>query len=265
MSDTIIAFIMGVVEGLAEFLPISSTGHLILVGHLIGFEGEKAKTFEIFIQLGAILAILILYYKRFLSLFNFKPIFQKEQKFNALHVVLGVLPAMVVGLVLHDFIKTHLFSPKVVVVGLVLGAILMIVAEKFKSTPTAETLDDLTYKQAFTIGVFQCLAVCPGFSRSGSTISGGLLARASYVAASEFSFLVALPIMVGATGLDLYKSWGSLSASDIPMFAVGFITAFLVATIAVVTFLKLLKKIGLVPFAFYRIGLAILFTIFVLM
>ena len=265
MSDTIIAFIMGIVEGLAEFLPISSTGHLILVGHLIGFEGEKAKTFEIVIQLGAILAILLLYYKRFLSLFNFKPIFQKEQKFNALHVILGVVPAAVVGFALHDFIKNTLFAPVFVVVGLVVGAILMIVAEKFRGEPTAETLDDLTYKQAFTIGLFQCLAVWPGFSRSGSTISGGLLSRASYVAASEFSFIVALPVMIGATGLDLLKSWDQLSASDIPMFAVGFITAFVVAMIAVVTFLKLLKKIGLVPFAFYRIVLAILFTVFVLL
>ncbi|MGG0241046.1 undecaprenyl-diphosphate phosphatase [Bacillus rhizoplanae] len=265
MSDTIIAFILGIIEGLAEFLPISSTGHLILAGHLLGFEGERAKTFEIVIQLGAILAIAVLYHKRLVSLFNIKPLLQKEKKFNALHVVLGVFPAVIAGLLLHDVIKTYLFQAHTVVIGLVAGAILMIFAEVKKTEATAYSLDDLTYRQALTIGLFQCLAVYPGFSRAGSTISGGLLAKANYKAASKFSFLIALPVMVGATGLDLLKSWKYLSADDIPMFAVGFITSFIVAMLAVVTFLKLLAKIGLKPFAYYRILLAIVFTTFVLL
>lgn len=264
MSDLIIAFILGIVEGLAEFLPISSTGHLILVGHLLGFEGERAKTFEIVIQLGAILAIAILYHKRLVSLCNIKPLLRKK-KFNALHVFLGVFPAVVVGLLLHDVIKTYLFQPYTVVIGLVAGAILMIFAEAKKAEATAFSLDDLTYRQALTIGLFQCLAVYPGFSRAGSTISGGLLAKVNYKAASEFSFLIAIPVMAGATGLDLLKSWKYLSVDDIPMFAVGFITSFLVAMLAVVTFLKLLEKIGLKPFAYYRILLAIVFTLFVLL
>lgn len=259
MSDIIIAFILGIVEGLAEFLPISSTGHLILVGHLLGFEGERAKTFEIVIQLGAILAIAILYHKRLVSLCNIKPLLRKEKKFNALHVFLGVFPAVVAGLLLHDIIKTCLFQPYTVVIGLVAGAILMIFAEVKKKEATAFSLDDLTYRQALTIGLFQCLAVYPGFSRAGSTISGGLLAKVNYKTASEFSFLIALPVMVGATGLDL------LSVDDIPMFAVGFITSFIVAMLAVVTFLKRLEKIGLKPFAYYRIVLAIVFTLFVLL
>lgn len=133
MSDTIIAYILGIVEGLAEFLPISSTGHLILVGRLLGFEGEKVKTFEIVIQLGAILAIAVLYHKRLVSLCNIKPLLQKEKKFNALHVFLGVLPAVVAGLLLHDVIKTYLFQPYTVVIGLVAGAILMIFAEVKKN------------------------------------------------------------------------------------------------------------------------------------
>ena len=265
MSDLIIAFILGIVEGLAEFLPISSTGHLILVGHLLGFEGERAKTFEIVIQLGAILAIAILYHKRLVSLCNIKPLLRKEKKFNALHVFLGVFPAVVVGLLLHDVIKTYLFQPYTVVIGLVAGAFLMIFAEVKKAEATAFSLDDLTYRQALTIGLFQCLAVYPGFSRAGSTISGGLLAKVNYKTASEFSFLIALPVMVGATGLDLLKSWKYLSVDDISMFAIGFITSFIVAMLAVVTFLKLLEKIGLKPFAHYRILLAILFTLFVLL
>ncbi|HDR3653163.1 TPA: undecaprenyl-diphosphate phosphatase UppP [Bacillus anthracis] len=260
MSDIITAFILGIVEGLAEFLPISSTGHLILVGHLLGFEGERAKTFEIVIQLGAILAIAILYHKRLVSLCNIKPLLRKEKKFNAFHVFLGVFPAVVAGLLLHDVIKTYLFQPYTVVIGLVAGAILMIFAEVKKQEATSYSLDDLTYRQALTIGLFQCLAVYPGFSRAGSTISGGLLAKVNYKTASEFSFLIALPVMVGAT-----KSWTYLSVDDIPMFAVGFITSFIVAMLAVVTFLKLLEKIGLKPFAYYRILLAILFTVFVLL
>lgn len=265
MNEIIAAFILGIVEGLAEFLPISSTGHLILVGHLIGFEGEKAKTFDIVIQLGAILAITVLYRKRLGSLINIKPILNKEKKFNAIHIILGVLPAIVVGLILHDFIKTYLFSPKTVVIGLILGAILMIFAEKKKDQPHTHSLDDLTYRQALTIGLFQCLAVYPGFSRAGSTISGGLLVKANYKTASDFSFLIALPVMVGATGLDLLKSWNNLSVSDIPMFVVGFITSFVVALIAVVTFIKWLNKIGLIPFAYYRFVLALAFIIFILL
>lgn len=265
MNEIIAAFILGIVEGLAEFLPISSTGHLILVGYLIGFEGEKAKTFDIVIQLGAILAITVLYRKRLGSLINIKPILNKEKKFNAIHIILGVLPAIVVGLILHDFIKTYLFSPKTVVIGLILGAILMIFAEKKKDQPHTHSLDDLTYRQALTIGLFQCLAVYPGFSRAGSTISGGLLVKANYKTASDFSFLIALPVMVGATGLDLLKSWNNLSVSDIPMFVVGFITSFVVALIAVVTFIKWLNKIGLIPFAYYRFVLALAFIIFILL
>jgi undecaprenyl-diphosphatase len=265
MNEILAAIILGIVEGLAEFLPISSTGHLILVGHLIGFEGEKAKTFDIVIQLGAILAITVLYRKRLGSLINIKPILKKEKKFNVIHILLGILPAIIAGLVLHDIIKTYLFSPKTVVIGLVLGAFLMIFAEKKKGQPTTYSIDDLTYRQALLIGFFQCLAVYPGFSRAGSTISGGLLVKASYKTASDFSFLIALPVMVGATGLDLFKSWENLSINDLPMFAVGFITSFAVAMIAVVTFIKWLNKIGLIPFAFYRFLLAIAFTVFVLL
>ncbi|WP_251551899.1 undecaprenyl-diphosphate phosphatase [Neobacillus muris] len=265
MSENIIALILGIVEGLTEFLPVSSTGHLILVGSLLGFQGQKANTFEVIIQLGSMLAILVLYWRRYLSLLNFSTIGKPEKKLDVIHIILGVIPAALVGLLLHDFIKTQLFSPKVVVGSLVAGAILMIFAEKRHPKFSAGTVDELSYKQALTIGIFQCLAVIPGFSRAGSTISGGLIAGANHKTAAEFSFLVALPIMVGATGLDFIKSLDFLHASDIPMFAIGFITAFVVAMLVAVGFLKLIEKIGLTIFAYYRIILAILFTIFVIL
>ncbi|WP_042463016.1 undecaprenyl-diphosphate phosphatase [Neobacillus dielmonensis] len=265
MSENIIALILGIVEGLTEFLPVSSTGHLILVGSLLGFHGQKANTFEVIIQLGSMLAILVLFWKRYLSLLNFSTIGKPEKRLDVIHIILGVLPAAIVGLVLHDFIKTQLFSPKVVVVSLVAGAILMIVAEKLHPKFSAGTVDELSYKQALTIGLFQCLAVIPGFSRAGSTISGGLIAGANHKTAAEFSFLVALPIMVGATGLDFIKSLDFLHSSDIPMFSIGFVTAFVVAMLVAVGFLKLIEKIGLNLFAGYRIVLAILFTVFVIL
>ncbi|MFP3728103.1 undecaprenyl-diphosphate phosphatase [Priestia filamentosa] len=263
MSDIIHALILGIIEGLTEFLPISSTGHLILAGHLLNFTGDKAKTFEVVIQLGSILAISILYRKKLLSLLNFN--FKKNTgKLNIIHIALGIIPAGIVGLLTHDFIKEYLFSPKVVVYSLIAGAILMIFAEKKKVNVTAHSLDEVTYKQALSIGLFQCLAVCPGFSRAGSTISGGLLSGVNHKASAEFSFLIALPIMIAASGLDLLDSAKFLTMSDLPLFATGFITAFVVAMIGVVTFLKILEKVKLTPFAIYRIILAILFMWIVL-
>ncbi|MCK2000696.1 undecaprenyl-diphosphate phosphatase [[Brevibacterium] frigoritolerans] len=266
MSEHIIAFILGIIEGLTEFLPVSSTGHLILAGHLLGFEGDRAKTFEVVIQLGSMLAIGVLFRKRFLSLLNPKNLVVKttEKRLNIIHIILGVLPAVIAGFALHGVIKTYLFSPEFVVVGLIAGAILLIVAEKKKTKIVATTLDELSYKQALSIGLFQCLAVWPGFSRAGSTISGGLLSGANQKTSAEFSFILALPIMIGATGLDLIKSYQYLTPNDISIFALGFVTAFVVAMIAVVSFLKLLDKVKLSIFAYYRIVLAIIFIVFIL-
>jgi undecaprenyl-diphosphatase len=268
MSEHIIAFILGIVEGLTEYLPVSSTGHLILAADLLGFKGkvgpQLASTFEVIIQLGSMLAILVLYWKRFLSLLNFRTIGKSEKRLDIVHIILGVIPAAIVGLVLHDFIKS-IFLPEVVVGTLIAGGILMIFAEKLHRPFTTHTVDELSYKQAFIIGLFQCLAVIPGFSRAGSTISGGLLARADHKTAAEFSFLVALPIMVGATGLDFIKSMHFLHASDFPLFAIGFVTAFIVAMFVAVSFLKILGKIGLSVFAYYRFAVAILFTVFVIL
>jgi undecaprenyl-diphosphatase len=266
MEQYWIAVVLGVMEGLTEFLPVSSTGHLILLGSLLDFTGEKAKTFEIFIQLGAILAITVLYRQRFLSLLRFRSKQAVGSRLTLLHILLGILPAMAGGFLLHGVIKSYLFSPHTVVIGLVLGGIFMIFAERFNKRKQGLTctLDQLSYKQALGIGIFQCLALYPGFSRSGSTISGGLLVGADYKTAAEFSFLIAVPMMVAASGYDLLQSYTYLSRGDIGFFAVGFITAFLVAMTAVVSFLKLLQKVKLTPFAMYRFMVAALFWIFIL-
>ncbi len=263
------AFILGVVEGLTEFLPVSSTGHMIIVGHWLGFEGEKAKTFEVIIQLGSILAVVVMFWRRLFGLIGIhfgKPVEHEGQTGGHLtlgHILLAMIPAVVLGLVFHDSIKS-LFQPRTVVYALVVGGLLLLAAEWLKpKTPRAVGLDDITYRQAFMIGCFQCLALWPGFSRSGSTISGGMLMGVSRYAASEFSFILAVPMMIGASGLDLYKSLSFLTVADIPMFAVGFITAFVVALVAIKTFLTLIKKISFIPFAIYRfVVAAVVYVVF---
>lgn len=253
------AFVLGVVEGITEFLPVSSTGHMIIVGELLGFTGDKAKTFEVIIQLGSILAVVVVFWRRLFGLiglnFGAKPVEHQGNTSGRLklgHILLAMLPAVVLGLLFHDVIKS-LFEPKNVMYALVVGGLLLLTAEwlKPKNAPSAG-LDDITYRQAFVIGCFQCLALWPGFSRSGATISGGMLTGVSRYAASEFSFILAVPMMIGASGLDLYKSLHFLTLNDLPMFAVGFITAFIVALLAIKTFLQLIKRISFVPFAIYR-------------
>lgn len=266
MQDFINAIILGIIEGLTEFLPVSSTGHLILAGDLLGFEGDAANTFKIVIQLGAVMAVLILYWKRYMVIlkdlmsFNFKA----KNKLNAIHMVLAMIPALVVYLLFNDYIKSVLFGSAPVLISLILGGILMIVAARLKRKVTAEETDNISYKQAFGIGMFQCLALWPGFSRSGATISGGLLLGTSQKAAADFTFMISVPVMLGATVLDLYDSRNLLTSDDLVLFLIGFIAAFIVAMIAVVTFLNLIKRLRLEWFAIYRFALAALFYFFVI-
>lgn len=262
------AFILGIVEGLTEFLPVSSTGHMIIVGHWLGFEGDKATTFEVIIQLGSILAVVVMFWRRLLALIGIHSVEPSHRdpgygSLTLIHLFLGMIPAVVLGLLLQHTIKS-LFSPDMVVYALVVGGGLLLIAEYLKpKQPKAVTLDNITYRQAFAIGCFQCLALWPGFSRSGATISGGMLMGVSRYAATEFSFILAVPMMMGATGLELYKSIPLLSYQDIPMFLVGFATAFVVALIAIKTFLHLIKHISLVPFAIYRfIVAAVVYWVF---
>ncbi|AHB69024.1 undecaprenyl-diphosphate phosphatase [Cronobacter malonaticus] len=268
MHSLLVAAILGIVEGLTEFLPVSSTGHMIIVGHLLGFEGDTAKTFEVVIQLGSILAVVVMFWRRLFGLIGIHfghPPHEGVGKgrLSLIHILLGMVPAVVLGLVFHDFIKS-LFNPINVMYALVVGGVLLIIAELLKpKEPKALGLDDMTYRQAFFIGCFQCLALWPGFSRSGATISGGMLVGVSRYAASEFSFLLAVPMMMGATALDLYKSMSFLTMADLPMFAVGFVTAFVVALVAIKTFLHLIKRISFIPFAIYRfIVAAAVFAVF---
>lgn len=264
MYDLWVAIVLGVVEGLTEFLPVSSTGHLILTGYLLAYTGDQAETFEVFIQLGAILAVAILYWRRFMSFFGF----EKEQtpttgrRLSLVHVMLAMLPALILGALFHSAIKTWLFSPHTVIAGLILGGLFMIYAEKRPAYVRTKHLDEVTYRQALSIGLFQCLSLWPGFSRSGATIAGGLLSGANVRTAAEFSFIVAVPMMIAASFYDLWKSYHVLSISDIPFFAVGFVVSFVVAMLAVVSFLRLLQKVSLTVFACYRFVLAGVFGLY---
>lgn len=264
MEQYWIAIILGIVEGLTEFLPVSSTGHMILMAHLLNFEGDKAKTFEVVIQLGSITAVLLVFWRRILNLLGIGRARTYGPQLNLLHIFIAILPAGVLGVLLRDAIKDYLFSWNTVLVALVAGAIFMIAAERFHVRTTAQTIDDITYRQAFGIGLFQCLALWPGFSRSGATIAGGLLIGTSHKAAAEFTFIIAIPVMMGATLLDLWKSMDFLSASDFGFFATGFVAALIVAMLAIVSFLKLLQRLSLTPFAFYRLILAAVFYLFVI-
>ncbi|HWR09841.1 undecaprenyl-diphosphate phosphatase [Sporomusa sp.] len=256
MSDNIIAVIIGIVEGLTEFLPISSTGHMILVGALLGFEGEKASVFEVFIQLGAILSVFILYRDKFLAMLRPRTLNNFGGSLTAMHVLAGIIPVMGLGYLLHEFIKTYLFSPYTVIIGLIVGAILMLVAEKISQRPVTNDVDKMTIKQAFFVGLFQILSLWPGFSRSGSTIAGGLFLGMSRKAAAEFSFIIAVPLMLVACVYDLMQIWNKLSVDDFAMFAIGFVVAFITAYISIVWFLRFLNNSTLASFAYYRFGVA---------
>ncbi|MGA9753390.1 MAG: undecaprenyl-diphosphate phosphatase [Acidobacteriota bacterium] len=262
MNPYLIAIIQGIVEGLTEFIPVSSTGHLILTGSLLGFTGEASKSFEIFIQLGAILAVAWLY-RRHLWQILWRWHFKRDQGgLNVWHMALGMIPASVVGLLGFHAIKAYLFTPTTVLIGLVGGGIWMILVERFPRPVSAPTADSVTYLQALGIGCFQCLALWPGFSRSGATIAGALLLGLGLRAAADFSFMLAVPVMVAATGLDLFKSASSLPSSDVGMFAVGFLVSFVVGWLAVVWFLRLLVRVKLTPFAYYRFVVAAAFGLY---
>ena len=260
MDSFFSAAILGLVEGLTEFLPISSSGHLVIASDLLGFTGPKAATFGVVIQVGAILAVITLYWRRFLSLVCPKP----DSAFSGLRgmflLILTTLPGAVLGLLFHNFIKT-LFTPEMVSAALVVGALLMLLVEnrmasRQDSLPTA-SIDGLTCRQALIIGCFQCLALWPGFSRSASTIMGGMLCGVRRDTAAEYSFIAAVPIIMGAALYDLLKSLALFTVADIPFFLVGSGVAFVSAIIAMRSFIALLKGNTLRPFAIYRLFLAI--------
>ncbi|MBY0511918.1 MAG: undecaprenyl-diphosphate phosphatase [Rhodospirillaceae bacterium] len=248
----VMAAVLGVVEGVTEFLPISSTGHLILVEDLLGFEGPPGKFFEIIIQLGAILAVVWVYRAKLWRIATgmFAP--GPEQRL-AVNVAVAFLPAAVIGVFAHGFIKEVLFSPWVVSVALIVGGIAILLIERMQKTHDIAAVEDMPVRRALAIGFFQCIAMIPGVSRSGATIMGSLLMGVSRPAAAEFSFMLAIPTMFAATLYDLYKNRDVLDASNLPVIAVGFITSFIVALLVVKWLLAFISRHSFRPFAIYRI------------
>ena len=246
------AVILGVVEGVTEFLPISSTGHLIVAGSLLGFTGERAKTFEIVIQFGAILAVMALYRERFrvLLLELRSPIQQRL----VLNLTVAFLPAAIIGLLVHHWVKAHGFAPLVVSWTMVLGGVAILAIERWRPAVRLAEVDDIRLPTALGIGLAQTLALIPGVSRSGATIMGGYLLGCSRRAATEFSFFLAVPVIAAAAGFDLYQGLDGLTSQDIPLFLVGFLVAFLSAFVVVGRFLRYVSGHSFAAFAWYRIG-----------
>ena len=252
------AAIMGVVEGLTEFLPISSTGHLILAGTLLDFHDERAKVFEIAIQTGAIFAVIIVFWQRIRATIVGLPSERDAQRF-ALNVVIGCVPAVVLGLLLGKAIKAHLFTPTVVALAFIAGAFVILWAERRPpSAARVQSLDELTPLDALKVGLAQCFGLVPGTSRSGSTIIGGMLFGLSRQVATDFSFFLGIPILIGAGGYSLYKERALLSAADVPMFVVGLLFAFLSAWVCIRWLLRYVASHSFVPFAWYRIAFGVL-------
>ena len=258
------AAIMGIVEGLTEFLPISSTGHLILAGALLGFNDEKAKVFDIAIQTGAIFAVILVYWQKIHSTIVALPR-QPRARRLALNIFIGFLPAVVLGLLFGKYIKAHLFIPTVVASTFIIGGFIILWAEKRPpGSVRVVHVDDMTAMDALKVGLAQCLAMVPGTSRSGSTIIGGMLFGLSRQAATDFSFFLAIPTLIGAGVYSLYKERALLSMADAPMFCVGLVFSFISAWVCVRWLLRYISTHSFVPFAWYRIafGIVVLVTAF---
>ena len=255
------ALILGIVEGLTEFLPISSTGHQIIVADLIGFGGERAMAFNIIIQLGAILAVVWEFRRKIMEVVTGLPTQRNAQRFT-LNLFIGFLPAVVLGVIFADKIHEYLFNPITVAIALVLGGFIMLWAEKREHAVRVHHVDDMRWSDALKVGFAQCLAMIPGTSRSGSTIIGGLLFGLSRKTATEFSFFLAMPTMVGAAVYSGYKYRELFQPADLPVFAIGFVVSFIFAMIAVRALLKFIANHSYAAFAWYRIvfGLIILAT-----
>jgi undecaprenyl-diphosphatase len=260
-----IAVILGVVEGLTEFIPVSSTGHLIIASHLLGFVGEKAASFQVAIQFGAILAVVLLYWRRFVDLLPFGANLARCGNSNLVglaglcRIAAATLPALIVGYLAKDTIKNYLFTPWAVTLALASGGVAILLAERLLVRKMPGPLENLTIAQAIGVGLFQVLALWPGTSRSAATIVGGMLLGLDRKGAAEFSFLIAVPVMLVVECYELMKMGSLFTAQDTTQFVVGFIVSFIVALMAVKTFILFLSRWTLVPFAWYRIIVAPIF------
>ena len=258
------AAIMGIVEGLTEFLPISSTGHLILAGSLLGFDDAKAKVFDIAIQTGAIFAVILVYWQKLRDTVVALPS-QRQAQLFALNVAIAFTPAVVLGLVFGKAIKAHLFTPTVVASTFIIGGFIILWAEarqaKAETAPRILDADDMTWKDALKVGLVQCFAMIPGTSRSGATIIGGMLMGLSRKAATDFSFYLAIPTLIGAGAYSLYKERALLSWADAPMFGVGLLFAFASAWLCIRWLLRYIASHSFSGFAYYRIAFGILILV----
>ena len=255
------AALMGIVEGLTEFLPVSSTGHLILAGSLLGFTDDKSKVFDIAIQTGAIFAVMLVYWQRLRDTAAGLGSSQRAQRF-VLNVAIAFVPAVVLGLLFGKAVKAHLFTPVVVASTFIIGGFIILWAERRTTTVRVAEVDDMTPMDALKVGLAQCLALVPGTSRSGATIIGGMLFGLSRKAATDFSFFLAMPTLIGAGAYSLYKERNLLSSADIPLFGVGLLFSFISAWLCVRWLLRYISTHNFVPFAWYRIvfGLVVLLT-----
>jgi len=246
--------VIGLVEGITEFLPISSTGHIILAEEVLHFEGPQGKVFEIVIQLGAILAVCVLYYAKIFATIG--GVMRREPvalRF-ATAVIVAFLPAAVVGVALHKYIKALLDKPVVVAAAFIVGGIAILVIERFAQRPRVKSVDDINWKTALFVGFCQCLAMIPGVSRSGATILGAELLGVERKAAAHFTFYLAVPTMLGASVLELYQKRAELTAANLTTIGIGFVVSFAVAYVVVKTFIDFVGRFGLKPFGWYRIA-----------
>jgi undecaprenyl-diphosphatase len=253
VSDWLIAVLLGIIEGLTEFLPVSSTGHLILAGELVGFTDNSSIAFKIAIQLGAILAVLLVYWQRFWAVGTGLLKAQPGAIAFTRNILLGFVPALLIGVIAYDAIRAAMQTPEIVAIALVVGGIIILVLERIVKNVRFHSVEDIPFGTALSIGLIQCTAMLPGVSRSGATIMGGLMMGVERKTAAEFSFFLAVPTMMAATVYALWKDRALLSADDLDMIAIGFTAAFVVAVIVVKAFVALVGRYGFAPFAYYRI------------
>ncbi|HBM74347.1 MAG TPA: undecaprenyl-diphosphatase [Clostridiaceae bacterium] len=259
------ALIMGIVEGLTEFLPVSSTGHLIMAADLMNFNDSFVPMFEIVIQLGAILAVIYYYRQKILESLKPKNIAPGGWGFKLwFKVFVAFLPAAIIGLLVNDFVEEHLFSSFTVAIALIVGAIMMLMVEKHFTNVRFRNMDSIGAKRSFIVGIAQCMSLFPGMSRSASTIMGGMMVGMSVKAAAEFSFFLAMPTMVAASAYSLVKGYQAMTFVEWTALIIGFVTSFIVALLVVEKFLSYLGKHPLKPFAYYRLAVGIIMIALIL-
>ncbi len=253
MDNLLDIIILGIVEGVTEFLPVSSTGHLILASTLLGYDAERWRVFNIVIQLGAILAVVVLYWRTLLTVVTGLVQGKRDAMVFTRNLLLAFFPAVVIGLAARKQIEALLLRPDVVPIALIVGGIAILVIERLVKTATVRGVSAMPAKTALGIGLVQCIAMIPGVSRSGATIMGALSFGVERRTAAEFSFFLAIPTMLGATTLELYKNRDALDAHQFNEIAIGFVVAFIVAIIVIKAFVGIISRYGFAPFAWYRI------------